>query len=163
MFKIGLPPPSDISEHIGYNPETGVFTRLKCHKLGLIGGRADVVSSNGYRRIHFRRREYSGQRLAWYFETGGWPADEIDHINGNPSDNRIANLRVATRAQNCWNRVRPGLRPKGVTKLKSGQYRANITAHGRTYYLGQFRSPEDAHAAYAEAAKKHHGTFARLA
>jgi hypothetical protein len=91
----------------------------------------------------------------------------VDHINRNTVDNRRENLRPATRFQNLSNRparlgTKGGL--KGVTWDKQCQkWKARITSNGKTITLGLFKSKEDAHAAYCEAAPKMHGEFARVA
>lgn len=92
----------------------------------------------------------------------------VDHINGDKIDNRRQNLRSCTRAQNQMNqRPKGGLRKnklglKGVCR-NHGRYMANITANKVQHYLGTFDTPEEAHAAYCEAAKRLHGEFARTA
>lgn len=89
---------------------------------------------------------------------------EVDHINGNPLDNRRANLRVCTHAENTRNQIprkgnASGL--KGVYWHKeTGKWRALIKAGGRSVSLGLFKTKEQAHQAYCEAAKKYFGEFA---
>jgi hypothetical protein len=88
----------------------------------------------------------------------------VDHINGDPLDNRRLNLRTCTQAENLWNR--PATRSsatgfKGV-RFAAGAYRAEIMCAGIREHLGRFRKPEDAARAYDEAAKRLHGEFARL-
>ena len=89
-----------------------------------------------------------------------------DHINGNPLDNRRANLRVATPLQNSHNR---GVRRDSVSGYKGvrwierkKRWVAFISINGKMTYLGMFTTPELAHAAYCEAAKKYHGEFANF-
>jgi hypothetical protein len=91
------------------------------------------------------------------------PSVVVDHINGNTLDNRRQNLRVAQRAQNQGNRVmnvRNGSGYKGVRALPRGGYEARITTDGLRRYLGYFRRPEDAAAAYDDAAREQFGVFA---
>jgi hypothetical protein len=83
----------------------------------------------------------------------------IDHINGNPGDNRIANLRLATDSQNQMNRIASKGRslPKGVRRNKAGWYMVHIGYQGAAQYLGCFRDSETAHKAYLYAANVLHG------
>lgn len=91
--------------------------------------------------------------------------EHVDHINGNPLDNRRENLRLATRSQNMANSTRRSDNTsgyKGVCWDKGMQkWRAGLSVNGKTRYLGCFDSPEQAHAVYLEAAKALHGEFAR--
>jgi hypothetical protein len=89
----------------------------------------------------------------------------VDHINHNGLDNRKANLRVATFAQNTWNAERPIGRSgyKGVWfSKKTGLWRASITCCGKRKYLGCFYDKRQAAKAYDRAAMKYHGRFASL-
>ncbi len=91
---------------------------------------------------------------------------QVDHANSNRLDNRRSNIRVASRAQNQQNsKARKGaVGLKGVSFEKgSNRYRARITVTGKTIYLGGFLSAESAHKAYATAAEKYFGEFARTA
>lgn len=97
--------------------------------------------------------------------TGDWPANLVDHIDMNKSNNAWSNLRDATKSQNGKNsRAKRtnkfGL--KGVCKV-GNRYQAQIGCDGVKHHLGLFGTPEEAHAAYAAAAKELHGEFARAA
>jgi len=87
---------------------------------------------------------------------------EIDHINNDGLDNRITNLRLATRSENAANsRVQGSVSGiKGVQQNGSG-YMARIRADGRSIYLGTFRTIEEAVEARREAAARLHGIYAR--
>jgi hypothetical protein len=88
----------------------------------------------------------------------------VDHINGNRLDNRRANLRACTTAQNCLNRAiqrNSTSGYKGVTLHKqTGKWQAGITYQGKTTHLGLFPSAEEASEAYKQAAIRLHGEFA---
>lgn len=115
--------------------------------------------------IIFEMRVYYAHRLAWFYQTGGWPKDEIDHKNGIPSDNRWKNLREATRSNQLHNtRMRSDNTSgyKGVCwAKKEGRWLASITLHGKSKFIGYYETPKKAHAAYCAAAKRLHGEFAR--
>ena len=162
---------AELRELLHYDPETGVFTRIKIVapqsriKIG------DVAGSlwDGYWRIKLGGRggrSYAAHRLAWLYMTGSWPEDEIDHANLNSADNRWENLREACRSTNIANTRRRSDNAsgfKGVYWSKElGKWRAEITVHKKRVFLGSFSSPEDAHASYARAARDHYGEFARL-
>jgi len=95
------------------------------------------------------------------------PADmQVDHINGNPLDNRRENLRICTRAQNTCNRkavVNSKSGYKGVTKKNSSRkWIPEIRKDGKKLYLGSYNTPEEAAKAYDKAAKEIFGEFAKL-
>jgi hypothetical protein len=148
-----------LRELMEYDPETGIFT----WRAGMRSGKAAGGSrSDGYCYVNVGRR-YFVHRLAFLYVYGRWPADDVDHIDGNPSNNAIANLREATRSQNHQNKrsrrnTSSGL--KGVT-WQGRKWVARIKRDGRNDYLGSFKTAEEAHAAYCAAAKEAYGEFAR--
>jgi len=91
----------------------------------------------------------------------------VDHANGVRSDNRISNLRLATKAENTQNQKitkRNTSGYKGVSYIKSrSTWDARIMKNRKVYWLGAFKSKEEAFAAYQKAAQDLHGDFARLA
>lgn len=95
--------------------------------------------------------------------TGKWPTSQVDHINGDRSDNRWANLRQATQSQNSMNIGRRSTNVsgfKGVHWNKATQkWRACITINQKKFHLGLFQTAELAFGAYQLAAEKHHGPF----
>lgn len=158
-----------LKEVLSYDPETGLFTwRVKPGRSIPVGAVAGWVDpSVGYRRIGLLDTVYHAHRLAWLYVTGEWPEWEIDHINGDRGDNRIANLREATSSKNKMNMRRrkdnkTGF--KGVTWWSQrGCFRAIIQANGKQKHLGCFKTAEEAHATYCEAASRLHGDFAKVA
>lgn len=149
---------SDRIRHIvDYDPLTGLFTRKSGKGKG--GGK----NGAGYIQINVDKKFYLGHRLAWWFVHGEWPSGWLDHINGDPTDNRIANLRLADGRQNRANsrRRRDGL--KGVFwSTRRRKWYAQIQSGRTKYHLGVFDTEADAHAAYCRAARERFGEFARL-
>lgn len=152
----------ELRRRLSYDRETGVFIwRLDVGRAraGMIAG-ADA--HNGYRHICIQRHMYMAHRLAWLYVYGKWPEGEIDHANGIKSDNRIANLREATRSQNMSNKrgVRSSSGFRGVFwHKKAKRWQAHIRVNGTRINLGLFDNAQEASAVYTAAAEKYFGAF----
>lgn len=150
---------------LDYDPATGIFIWREQRSRYAKGARAGTLNHDGYRRIGIDGKDYTANRLAWLHVHGEWPASAIDHKDGARDNNRIDNLRPATRSQNAANMARrrdnaAGF--KGVYFHKvARRWSAMITIDGHNKYLGLFDTPEAAHAAYCAAAKRAFGEFAR--
>ena len=153
---------------LDYDPETGVF-RHKRHipPLAEIGSVAGCIRDNRYRQINVNGRLYRAHRLAWFYMHRQWPPHDIDHINGNRDDNRIVNLRLATRSENLRN---SGMRKDNTSGLKGVSWHAGakkwvaqikVEKTEKSRYLGLFKTKEGAHAAYRAASAQYHGDFGR--
>lgn len=156
-----------VSGILAYDKETGVFTWLGSRRgrgaPGLTAGSAPDPR-NGHIHIRINGANYKAHRLAWLLHYGDWPTHEIDHINRDGSDNRILNLRLATRSQNQRNKVvrgDSGTGAKGVS-FRRGRYWVRISVNGRRIWVSSHTDIDAAKRAYAEAALLHHGEFARL-
>lgn len=126
-------------------------------KAGDVAGSQSMT--NGYKTIGIGGRNYRQHRVIWALVHGHWPDGEIDHINGDKEDNRIKNLRAASRAKNAQNERKPRKSSStgvmGVSK-KRGKFRAEIRANGQKLSLGSFDSATDAGAAYLKAKRLLH-------
>jgi hypothetical protein len=95
-------------------------------------------------------------RLVWAICTGGWPSGQIDHIDRNSMNNRMDNLRIVTGSENCHNSMKTGRDlPHGVSRRKSGKYRAGLTINGVRVFEREYRTPGQAATAYIEAKRKY--------
>lgn len=151
---------------LDFNPETGAFTRKVSgfNPRVQAGTRAGGLARDGYRYVRVDTTRYLEHRLAWFYVYGHWPS-EIDHANGVKDDNRIANLRVATRTQNNANKALQRNNAsgfKGVHFDKANQkWMAYLQVSGKFKNLGRFDSIEAAVEARRQEGRKTFGEFAR--
>ena len=150
---------------LAYDPATGEFRWNDGRHNGAAGRPAGTIGRSGYRFIAVCGKRFRAHRLAWFWMTGAWPANEIDHINGKPADNAWANLRQATRVENCRNRAKTRRSKTGVCGVywnaSRNCWNAFIGLNGRSCPLGRFDSLEAARAARVTAERQHYGAFAR--
>lgn len=156
---------------VTYDPETGAFTWLpRPLDLGWTtknAGRESgwIDTSIGYRRMTVFGQIHLAHRLVWLYVHGRFPARgvELDHVNGDKSDNRLCNLREASHTQNGFN---TGLRKnntsgfKGVTWSPSrARWEAKIDVDGKTKRIGRYKTIEEAAEARRAFIEAHHGDF----
>ncbi len=157
-----------LREVLTYDPENGIF-RWKEQlaprgKVGTIAG--NVADASRRRTIRIDKKLYLEHRLAWLYMHGFWPAEQIDHVDGDPSNNRFVNLREATNQENNFNKGpyknnRSGF--KGVSWDAARQkWTSRICIAGKIKCLGRFSSLDEAASAYRAVAERCHGDFARL-
>lgn len=148
-------------ELLSYDPESGSFTWLASasnrRKAGKIAG---CKRADGYILVGIDGKLYTAHRLAWFYANGVWPDKIIDHINRNPSDNRLCNLRCVGREENSQN---VGLRKNnksGVTGVsfwkKRGLWQVRIKYGGKLRHVGYFETLDAATNARKEAERKHY-------
>jgi hypothetical protein len=154
--------PLRLKELVSYDPETGEFCRLVSVSSVLAGLVKAKPSKNGYLRMHIDGRLYYLHRLAWLYFYGKWPK-EVDHIDGNPSNNKISNLRDCLHNQNMQNMSTKTI---AVSGLKGAYWhpicqlwQSKIRYENRTKSLGYFHTAEEAHKAYLNAKSNVHEFF----
>lgn len=159
-----LPSPAELRQLLEYDPETGVLRWLsrgperfddpiRCRQwntrfAGKAAGTLD--KSTGYLCLRIFDRKVWAHRAAFALASGEWP-EVIDHLNGNKSDNRFANLASGSQAQNMKNLRRYERNKSGATGVtwdkERGKWFASIKANGKTKSLGRFARFDDAVAA----------------
>lgn len=149
-----------------YDAETGVLTWARRRRKIVVGQRAGSLNPNGYRTIRIDGKCYKEHRVIWLMVHGEWPKCHIDHVNGITHDNRLCNLREASRSQNLANSCRRRDNTSGFKGVASspikGKWMAYINKDGVRFYLGSYPTRESAHAAYRLKATELFGRFARI-
>lgn len=151
-----------LKEYIEYDPEQGTFICIKNRCRSRAGGTAGYKTDQGYIEIKLFYKVYYAHRVAWFLYYTEWPSQEIDHINGIRSDNRIINLRQVDRSGNVQNiPVHRNGQPVGVTwEKKSKKWRAQLPKKFLNKnstvkrYLGLYETMEDAAQAIINFCKK---------
>ncbi len=148
-------------ELLDYDHATGEFRWRVRRGRQAAGAIAGTPHNHGYWGIRMLGQSHLAHRLAWFMHYGEWPSDQLDHINGDKRDNRIANLRVVTNRQNNENYRSAKHNSKtgylGVCyEPRGGSYVAYLRVEGRTRNLGTYRTPKEAHEAYVAAKRVHH-------
>jgi len=149
-----------LKQLLAYDPGTGVFvrktTRASNAQLGDVAG---WVNERRYRLIKIDNITHRVHRLAWLYVYGKFPTNEIDHINHDRSDNRIANLREATSHENSLNKELQARNTSGVNgvtwRKMEKKWCAQIGVNGETLHLGRFINFDDAVVARKAADKKY--------
>ena len=165
--------PDFVRENMHYDPDTGALTWVVRRQGRVLGKPIGTVDKDGYLTVTHStngrkdgiKKRYCVHRICWIWFYGKEPKDQLDHINGNKSDNRISNLREANTAENMRNVGKQAHNTsgwKGISwhKLR-GKWRADIKVNQKQISLGLFDCPAAASLAYQIAADKYHGEFAR--
>lgn len=155
-----LPPIDELRRRLAYRSDGVLIWKRPPSarvKAGSVAGAINNKGNKGYRVIRFDNELYLVHRIAWAIVKREDPlAFEIDHINGNKLDNRMQNLRKASRVENNRNKKRV----KGYTFCKKKEkWKAQIRANSKNNNLGYFDTEEQAREAYLRAKEKLHGEF----
>lgn len=149
--------------------ETGALTWLVNRRKVKPGDRAKRRTPLGYYRVGYKGRDYLAHRVVWALYNGAWPPPDmdIDHIDGDPANNAINNLRVCHHGENMRNRGKQANNKTGFKGVRvhplSPKFNARIQHKGVGVHLGMFDTAEEAHEAYCKAARELHGNFAKVA
>ena len=147
-----------------YEPDSGLFRSRRKTCRSIPGSVIGAVRPDGYLQIYVLGRNYLAHRLAWLYVHGTWPEVHIDHIDGDGTNNRIENLRLATPAENGRNRTRPQARnssgERGVywSRIRK-KWIAQIGVDRRTINLGGYDTKAEAKTARKAAEINHYGQF----
>lgn len=166
-MKRKYPTKEQIEARYTYDPETGIFTSKVdgINPRVRVGARSGKVCPDGYRSLSVDRCRYQASWIAWFLCTGKWPENEMDHINHDRGDDRIANLREADRSTNCgYKRSFVGNRTgyRGLKVQTNGRVAASICVNMKEIHLGTFDTSTEAAKVYDKAAIEHFGDFAIL-
>ena len=138
-----LPSIRELTKLFSYDPETGLLTRIRTKKT------YTKPNKNGYLVCHIKGKQYRVHRIIWKMCTLQDPGDlTIDHIDNDPTNNRLENLRLANQVDQNYNKQR---KPKGYRwDKKRNRFIVFITINGRYNYLGSYREEEDAIERFSE-------------
>ena len=139
-----------------YKRKTGeLIWKTHLRKARYVGTVAGTDGADGYRTVCLDRRQQKLHRLIWIFFNGDIPDGfQIDHIDGDKHNNRIENLRLATRNQNMWNRKAKGYR------FKDNRFEVQLRHFGKYIYVGTFKTEDEAKEAYRAKCIELRGEFA---
>lgn len=154
-----LPDSALVNALLEYNSDTGELTwRISSGKAkkGSVAG----CLIKGYRAIGIQGRYFRAHRLAWLIHYGVDPISDLDHINGDRDDNRIANLRIATQSQNMHNRRADHDNTSGIKGVCWNRFKNKWMAYVNGRHVGYFNSKEDAAIAVQNRRLELHGEFA---
>lgn len=145
-----------LNTKLKYDPLSGQFTWISPTSNRVkVGDIAGVKRHDGYVRIRVSGVNYYAHRLAWLFVYGNWPAINIDHINGDPSDNRVVNLRECNQTENHQNKIKQKNNSSGYTGVYyhkgAKKWMSYININGKRKHLGLFDNLHSAHEAYLKA------------
>ncbi|MCK1520226.1 HNH endonuclease [Bradyrhizobium sp. 17] len=151
---------------VDYDRETGIITRkVRTSNRVHVGDIVGFPDANGYLQANIGGVRAYVHQFVWLYVHGVWPDHDIDHRNRDTQNNTISNLRRATASENLANKKRPSNNTSGFKGVhpKRSKWCSQIRCGGQRITLGVFETPELAHAAYCDAAKRLFGEFARAA
>lgn len=153
----------ELKSRLVLNEDTGDFFNLVSKgRFCKRGEKAGCLHETGYVHIKINGKSYAAHRLVWLYVYGSFPSEYLDHINGDKSDNRISNLRLATHSENLRNKGKNKNNKsgfKGVIFSPSKKWIAQVSVNGVKQYLGTYETAEMASNVYQEFCKNNYGDF----
>lgn len=148
---------------ISYDPATGALSWRMSRPGVPVGKKLGWLYKNGYLYAQVCGKRFLVHRLCFLYMMGSWPKEDIDHIDGDRTNNIWSNLREATRAQNLANRSANLNRdlPKNVYKQKNGKFRVHLKKDGIRQHVGYFTTLEEASRAAIKKQQEMFGEYAR--
>lgn len=149
-----------VREIFDYDAENGVLIRKFRNGCPYNKPTGHKPASHGYGQVQIDGKMYLTHRVIWLWHTGSWPEHEIDHIDRDPMNNRIENLRSITRSENMQNtglhRDNSSGYPGVSFHKRTGKYEARIMVNNKQINLGLFNTTEEAYLAYQLAKIEYH-------
>lgn len=158
------PPIEELSALFHYDPITGILVwkmrppinrENRTHNTKYAGKQVGALNTCGHRQVRVNGRLITAHRIIWKMMTSGDPSDQIDHINGDPDDNRWGNLRASTQLQNSWNQKTRAsstghscIYPMKTKRAASKKFRVMMHVNKKRTFIGDFHTLEEAKAAY---------------
>lgn len=141
---------NELKQMLRYEPDTGLLFWADAAHKSVRGKRAGTFN-RGYVLVMYKSKFYKAHRLAWLLTHGSWPKEMIDHIDGDPSNNKLNNLRDVNNHINQCNRHKARVDSKsglmGASPYRN-KWRSQIKRNGVIKYLGVFNTAQEAHEAY---------------
>jgi hypothetical protein len=141
---------NELKQMLRYEPDTGLLFWTDAANKSVRGKRAGTFN-RGYVLVMYKSKFYKAHRIAWLLTHGSWPKKMIDHIDGNPSNNKLNNLRDVNNHINQCNRYKARVDSKsglmGASPYRN-KWRSQIKRNGVIKYLGVFNTAQEAHEAY---------------
>jgi hypothetical protein len=164
------PTPDTIRYLFDYREDGNLTRKIKpnnrASRMTPIGDAVGTTDSRGYKTVQVDGKLHKVHKLIYIYHNGEVPSNLIiDHIDGDPTNNRIENLRAVTQSQNSCNRKKSTHNKSGVKGVcrhkKSGKWIVGITYNKKKYHGGLFSSLEDAEARVKQLRKEIHGEYAK--